>query len=735
MDYGHPLQFGTFVTPVARASGGPVELAKLSEELGYDLVTFQDHPYQPGFFDTWTLLSYVAAATSKIHFGPNVLNLPLRPAPVLARAAASLDIMSGGRLVLGLGSGAFWEAIAAMGGPNLTPGEAVDALSEGIDLIRNMWDVDNPALLRGGKHYAVSGAKRGPAPAHDVPIWVGALKPRMQRLVGRQADGWLPSLNYLKPGDLQAGNKRIDDAATAAGRMPSDVRRIVNISGRESKEQLTDLAIEDGVSGFILASDNPNMLAAFAGDVMPHVRETVAKERAQRGTAITTRTSAALAARRAGIDYNAIPDSLREHAVEPGDFAYRAVRSTYMRGGRPGIVLRPQTVPEVVDALAYARTHRAVPLGVRSGGHGISGRSTNNGGIVIDVGALNDVEVLDAEAGLVRVGAGARWGDVAAVLDPYGLALTSGDFGGVGVGGLATAGGIGFLGREQGLTIDRMVSAEIVLADGAVVHASADENPDIFWAVRGAGANIGIAVSFTFRAGRATDVGWVQLSFDASETARFLQDFGATMQAAPRDVTLFLILSGPQQGRGAIGHVYGVVNSADPDTILERLQPFARIAPLVQQSITLAPYASVMANAGDNAHDGQGEPYFRSGLLNQIDADSAAIMAELVTSGASPWFQIRATGGATSDVAKDATAYAHRDAQFSIAAVGRSAAFEQSWDELATHFDGLYLSFDSRVDADVIAQAFPADTLARLREIKHRVDPDGVFRDNFTVAD
>jgi alkanesulfonate monooxygenase SsuD/methylene tetrahydromethanopterin reductase-like flavin-dependent oxidoreductase (luciferase family) len=130
MDYGHTLRFGTFITPKAASPQGPVQLAQLSETLGYDLVTFQDHPYQASFLDTWTLMSYVAAATTRIHIAPNVLNLPLRPAPVTARAAASLDLLSGGRFDLGLGAGGFWDAIEAMGGRRLTPGQAVDALSE-----------------------------------------------------------------------------------------------------------------------------------------------------------------------------------------------------------------------------------------------------------------------------------------------------------------------------------------------------------------------------------------------------------------------------------------------------------------------------------------------------------------------------------------------------------------------------------------------------------------------------
>ncbi|QDZ15757.1 LLM class flavin-dependent oxidoreductase [Humibacter ginsenosidimutans] len=733
MDYGHPLRFGTFVTPVNGRPQQPVQLAQLSEQLGFDLVTFQDHPYQPAFLDTWTLMSYVAAATTSIHIAPNVLNLPLRPAPVIARAAASLDLLSNGRFDLGLGAGGFWDPIAAMGGRRLTPGQAVDQLDEAIDVIRGTWDAGNRERFTGGEYYPVNGAKRGPAPAHDIPVWVGALKPRMLRLTGRKADGWLPSLGYLQPGDLQAGNARIDDAAADAGRRPDEVRRMLNIGGDLEAEQLVAFALDDGVSTFILAGDDAYTMQHFAEEVVPAVREAVDAERARRGTQVGSgRSAAALAKRSPEIAYDEIPESLRELAVEPGDFAYRTVKSTYARAGSPGLVLRPRTVDEVADAVAFARRTPNVPLGIRSGGHGLSGRSTNDGGIVIDLAALNEIGVLDEATRRVRVGPGARWMDVARALEPHGWALSSGDYGGVGVGGLATAGGIGFLAREHGLTIDHVVAADVVLADGTVVRASADENADLFWAVRGAGANVGIVTSFEFETDAVGDVGWTQLVFDASDTAAFLQRFGEAMEAAPRDTTLFLILA--RQRGEVIGQLYGVVDSSDPDTIIERLQPFAAIGPLAGQQVQLAPYADVMANASDAMHDGQGEPHFRSGLVAHLDAEVAVAGAAMVQSGATPWFQIRSVGGAVADVPSDATPYAHRAANFSITAIGRGDRFETLWKDLAEHFDGLYISFESREGPELVEQAFPPATLARLREIKGRYDPNAVFRDNFNVG-
>ena len=142
-DYGHDLQFGTFHTPINQQPQQAVTLAQLSEAVGLDLVTFQDHPYQPAFLDTWTLLSYVAARTERVHLAPNVANLPLRQPAVLARSAASLDLLSNGRFELGLGTGAFWDAMVAMGAERLSPGESVRALEEAIAIIRGIWAVED----------------------------------------------------------------------------------------------------------------------------------------------------------------------------------------------------------------------------------------------------------------------------------------------------------------------------------------------------------------------------------------------------------------------------------------------------------------------------------------------------------------------------------------------------------------------------------------------------------------
>lgn len=280
-DYGHDLVFGTFITPQNRRPQDTVALATLTERVGLDLVTFQDHPYQPGFIETWTLLAWVAARTDRVLLAGNVLNLPLRPPAVLARAAASLDLLSNGRLELGLGAGAFWAAIEAMGGPRHTPGEAVTAMSEAIDVIRAIWDPEpGHGIYIDGEQYRIVGAKRGPRPAHDIAIWVGALGPRMLRLIGTKADGWLPSYGNLEPGGLQRGNRLIDEAAEASNRHPGEIRRLLNISpDLATVDQLVPLVLDEGVSGLILWADDARTIEVWGHEIAPAVRQAVARER------------------------------------------------------------------------------------------------------------------------------------------------------------------------------------------------------------------------------------------------------------------------------------------------------------------------------------------------------------------------------------------------------------------------------------------------------------------------
>jgi alkanesulfonate monooxygenase SsuD/methylene tetrahydromethanopterin reductase-like flavin-dependent oxidoreductase (luciferase family) len=295
LDYGRALEFGISVVPDAAALEEARAAVGAADRGGLDLVGIQDHPYQRRFLDTLALIGTLLAQTRRVRVFPDVANLPLRPPATLAKQAASLDVLSGGRFELGLGAGAFWDAIEAMGGPRRTPAEAVEALEEAIAIIRQALAEERSVRLD-GRHYRVRGYHPGPAPAHRIEIWIGAYRPRMLRLIGRLADGWLPSVgSYLRPEALPAMQRIIDEAAIKAGRDPADVRRMVNLSGSieapgaegitGSVDDWVDLlsgwATDLGADTFILWPTTPGerQVELFGTEVAPKVRAEVARRR------------------------------------------------------------------------------------------------------------------------------------------------------------------------------------------------------------------------------------------------------------------------------------------------------------------------------------------------------------------------------------------------------------------------------------------------------------------------
>lgn len=224
-------RFGISIDPAADDLQHAYRRARIADERGLDLITIMDHPYNDKLLDTWTLLTALAIRTERVYVGTNVLNLPLRPPAMLAKMAATLDVLTGGRVEFGLGAGANWDGIAAWGGPRRTPGEAYQAFLDALTILRGLWDSAGEPFSYAGKVYHVEGAKLGPAPAHRIPIWVGGYGPRMLRLVGRLADGLLISRNYAPPENLHAMNKRIDAGAQEIGRDPAEIRRGYNLLG------------------------------------------------------------------------------------------------------------------------------------------------------------------------------------------------------------------------------------------------------------------------------------------------------------------------------------------------------------------------------------------------------------------------------------------------------------------------------------------------------------------------
>jgi alkanesulfonate monooxygenase SsuD/methylene tetrahydromethanopterin reductase-like flavin-dependent oxidoreductase (luciferase family) len=284
-----PLQFGYFLVPAADSP--LIATAQRIERLGLDYVAIQDHPYHRGFADTWSLMAMIAASTTTLRVFPDVANLPLRPPAVMAKAAATIGLLSGGRFELGLGAGGFWDAIEAYGGPRRSPRQALEALGEAITVIRMLWSGERN-LRFDGAHYRLAGAQSGPVPAHPIGIWLGVYGPRALELTGRAADGWIPSFRG-DIGQIAEMSRRLDDAVAAAGRPQEAVRRVLNVSGSitdgssdgmfrgpagQWADDIADVAASYGFDTFIFwGEDGDQQLDRFAQEVVPAVRERLAR--------------------------------------------------------------------------------------------------------------------------------------------------------------------------------------------------------------------------------------------------------------------------------------------------------------------------------------------------------------------------------------------------------------------------------------------------------------------------
>ncbi|MFE3783987.1 LLM class flavin-dependent oxidoreductase [Amycolatopsis sp. NPDC059090] len=289
-----PVEFGIALNPEADRMDELIRLARLADNRGLELLGVMDHPFNPAAFDSWTLLTILAARTERIRLFPDVANLPLRPPAVLAKAAATLDRLSGGRIELGLGAGAGVESGGGMGGPKRTPVQAVAALAEGIEVIRRMWAADGRPAVFHGDHYQLEGVVPGPPPAHPISLWIGAYGRRMAALTGRLGDGWLPSYPLLDLAGYLELNKAVNDAAIDAGREPAAVRRLYNVVGRIDAagsavydenaaawaERLVELVLRAGVTGIMLTpmADHDQQIEVFAAEVVPAVRAALASE-------------------------------------------------------------------------------------------------------------------------------------------------------------------------------------------------------------------------------------------------------------------------------------------------------------------------------------------------------------------------------------------------------------------------------------------------------------------------
>ncbi len=426
--------------------------------------------------------------------------------------------------------------------------------------------------------------------------------------------------------------------------------------------------------------------------------------------------------------------------VLPDDASYNDLRRSFSRNGSPSVIVQVKSNEDIANAIQYAVDHD-LKLSVRSGGHGFSGLSTNEGGLIIDLAHFNSVELLEEAQHLVRVGAGAKWGSVAEKLAEYGLALSSGDTSSVGVGGLTLGGGIGWLVRKYGLTIDSMVGADIVTADGRALHLSKQENADLFWAIRGGGGNFGVVTAFEFRAQPLKTVTGGMINYDLSEAKSALTKWVEVMRNAPEELNSTFILFpgfGPQMPAQLM--VFLCYGGEDEAAAKVAIQPLLELGTPTNQMIETKPYYKMLEEAMPPADI---IPVSESGFVRTLDAEVIETLAEHFGRPGTPILQIRSLGGAVARVASDATAFAHRDYEAifwmttmmpaTTPAEQATKARQEAWKPLKQFVTGAYINFLSAVDEDSVSTAYPAETYARLSSIKAAYDPNNVFNQNHNV--
>ena len=427
--------------------------------------------------------------------------------------------------------------------------------------------------------------------------------------------------------------------------------------------------------------------------------------------------------------------------IEPGAAEYESARRSVLASGSPAYVLRPGSAGDVQAGVRFAASAGLV-LSVRGGGHGFAGFGTNDGGVVIDLSQLADVEITGSERHLVRIGGGATWGQVAAALAPHGLAISSGDTKSVGVGGLTLTGGIGWKVRKYGLALDQVAAAQVVTAGGQVVQVSAEQNPELFWAIRGGGGNFGIVTAFEFAAHPTTEVFFGTIAFPPSQAAAVLQGWADYLRTAPDVLTSTAEFANPfAGGPEAPVQIHVAFDGDDPQLAAQAIDPIRRLGTVTGDDVALRPYADTLA-------DGVTPPpgirlVTRSGFADKESVSEVLqILTEAGASGRSPFIAVRSVGGAVSRVPDGATAYAHRQAELMFVTTfagpepviqAARPALDALWGRLAPHVNGAYANFLASATQEDVAAIYPAETYQRLAAVKRQYDPGNLFARNHNI--
>ena len=435
--------------------------------------------------------------------------------------------------------------------------------------------------------------------------------------------------------------------------------------------------------------------------------------------------------------------------LTPGDAAYDEARRTVSItvNRHPLAIVRAATPWDVAVTVGFARDH-GLPLAVRSGGHSIPQLSVVDDALVADLSAMKRVSI-DPKTRIARVQAGATSGDLAGPANEHGLALSTGDTHSVGMGGLTTGGGIGFMVRKYGLAIDNLISAQVVTAAGELVTASADEHPDLFWAIRGGGGNFGIVTEFTFRLAPVGQILGGELLLPATrEVVRGYLDYSVS---APDDLTTIANIMhappAPHVPAERVGELVLSVLVCWTGSLEEGervLAPLRALATPVADAMSPIPYPAIYRfTAHQAAPHGVSIRMTFADALSDATIDAALSAMERATSPYSI-VQLRGLGGAMARVSKEDTAFAHRDRRYFVAIIGiwldaaEDAAIHRAWTESLWHAirhdgSGVYVNFLENEGTQRIREAYPGATYERLAAIKRRYDPENLFRFNQNV--
>ena len=442
--------------------------------------------------------------------------------------------------------------------------------------------------------------------------------------------------------------------------------------------------------------------------------------------------------------------SLRRELILPGDAEFEAARAVWNGAidRHPAVIVRCADTADVIAAVNFAREQNLV-LSVRSGGHSVVGYGTNDDGMVIDLSGMKAISIDPAQRS-ARIEAGLTWNEVANALQPYGLALTSGDTGTVGVGGLLTGGGIGWMVRKYGLTIDRLRAVEVVTAEGELLRASADEHPELFWGLRGGGGNFGVVTAFEVNVHPAGIVLGGAVFYEMAEAEPILKEYARYAQNAPDELTSMALLMAappapfiPAAKQGTPVVAIFLCYSGDLAEGGQVIAPLRTLGTVVADVISPIPYPVMFAFTEEAAM--RGFPQYVRSLFARTLSDE--IVQTIVTEASGvisqeTMLQIRTLGGAMSRVSTEATAFAHRDKQAMISVFDTTfqpgndehlVRAERLWQALQPYIEGVYVNFLDDEGEQRIHEAYPTGTYERLVALKNRYDPTNLFHLNQNI--